>query len=166
MIVLALDIALRNTGWSIFENDLLLSWGLLSIPRSASGYVTADRGKDAAILASYLAPMLDGVDRVVAEFPTGGRSAVAVMSMFISIGVVIGLTKKVGVPLIAILPREAKRRVLGNSCATKGEVMEWARREYPGELFFAAKNKFEHIADSLLIHHASRVDLRSGGFVL
>ena len=157
MLTLALDCSLRNTGYAVFVEDILEEWGLITTKKIPGIGETESRIRNVSYIVSELSGMANLSTRVVMEFPTGTQSATAAISMYLAIGSVIGLAKGKNIDSYAIFPRTAKAAILWNSNATKEDVMAWAIRTHPDRGFPRAKTKFEHIADAILIFHASRV---------
>lgn len=156
MTTLALDVAMRHTGYSVFDGDGLIDFGYIPTVSPPDCDVTAGRAYSVANLVHAISNVINthGVDHIVMELPTGTQSAGAI-SMMLAVYGVLGLAAGRDIPVHAIYPREVKKRVLFNSSADKKEVMAWARNGYPHANFPKAEYKFEHIADSILVYFAS-----------
>lgn len=99
-----------------------------------------------------------GADFAVAEIPHGSKSARAMASYGICLGVLAGCP----IPLVQVDFFEVKRAATGHADATKEEMVGWAKEEHPetpwimrrlkGQLVDHACN--EHVADAVAALHA------------
>lgn len=104
-----------------------------------------------------------GVDIIVAEIPIGSKSASAMISYGLCIGVLGSLAQN-NIPLVRVTP-QAVKRIIGNAEASKHDVMQWVLENHPEIVppTRTMKNgktqvittKFEHIADAVVAIHAA-----------
>lgn len=122
--------------------------------------------------------LIGNSDIIVAEIPIGSKSASAMVSYGICVGVLGAVSTDI--PLMRVTPMDVKK-VVGNGDITKQDVMEWVIDKHP-ELNpptrFVRNNevlltgKFEHMADSIVAIHAALAKnefytlLKSKGYTL
>lgn len=95
---------------------------------------------------------------VFAEVPSGGQSARAVYGF----GIAVGILSSCPVPIIQVMPTEAKLAAVGTKTASKDEMIEWATATYPDAPWLRTRGKVdgaytaanEHLADACAIIHA------------
>jgi Holliday junction resolvasome RuvABC endonuclease subunit len=155
--ILALDISFANTGWSVLKGGEVISYGTIRTEKSTKKTVRVsdDRAYRAAIMAEHLKKVIIdyGIKGVVAELPSGSQNAVAAALLSYANGVVVGLTTAFSIPCEWISEGDSKKSALGKRTATKDEMMDWARKEWPNTVFPTAKCHFEHVADSLAAYN-------------
>lgn len=98
----------------------------------------------------FLKRMLQDVDFVFCELPTGSQSARAMASY----GIAVGLSAWIEIPFFVVSPTELKLAACKNKQATKEDMVEWAMSQLPqGDWLWTktktALNKNEHMADAL-----------------
>ncbi len=69
----------------------------------------------------------DGCICIGSEVPSGGKSASAVHSF----GMVIGILASAPVPVMEVTPREVKMATVGRAGAAKEDMIEWAMSRFP-----------------------------------
>ena len=163
---LSLDVALRHTGWALWEEECLSDFGCIGIVECGCCDVSTGYALNASELTVSVRDLLMDVSGVNMEFPTGSLSSKACTTMYLAIGVVIGVIDSRNIPITGVYPREAKKRVLHDSMADKDDVMNWARAKYPHAAFPKFKKDFEHIADAILIRHAVLIGGKKSEFKL
>lgn len=109
---------------------------------------------------------LSDVDIIVAEIPIGSKSASAMISYGICVGVLGSLTAN-GIALVRVTP-QAVKKVVGYADATKEEVIAYVCSNHP-ELKVTTrlvkgkevivKSAIEHIADSIAALHAATINI-------
>lgn len=122
MIILAVDTALRTTGYGILqvENKQMkpLDCGVISNKRSLSH-------------SACLARLASGVEQLLGTFNPGigvieggfyGRNPKTAMVLGMARGVVVGLMGKADIPIYEYAPRRAKQAVVGYGNASKEQV--------------------------------------------
>lgn len=92
---------------------------------------------------------------VIAEMPHGAKSASAMKSY----GICLGILSSSKVPLIQVSAEETKIAACNDRLATKAEVIEWATKKYPEAAWIKTStgrvvNKNEHLADAIAAIHA------------
>lgn len=164
MIVLCLDPSFRHFGYSVFDyrpQNLITirSFGVIEVPKVASkvGGLTAREVADMEVISEHLCSLCElwKPDLVLAELPAGTQSARAARLLGAVTGLVVGLCHAKVVPVIWHGARTVKKWVIGDSCATKDQIMGWARWRFKGVDFPQEKGKFEHIADSIALFYAN-----------
>jgi len=155
--LLALDVAFANMGWSVLEGGKIAAFGTIRTEKDKRK--TTRVSDDRAARAAYLACELDiviktsNVKGIIAELPSGSQNAVAASLMAYASGVVVGVAAANNLPCEWISEGDSKKAAIGKRSATKEEMMEWARAAYPGVEFPKAKCHFEHVADSLAAYN-------------
>jgi Holliday junction resolvasome RuvABC endonuclease subunit len=150
--LLALDLGLSFTGWSLFLDDNLVNCGCIHNPEQ-----TNVKTKQLATFykSQYLYSKLSdlitttAVKSIICEMPTGGsKSAIALSSMSMSNAVLASLVMQYQLTLYKVTPRRIKTITCNNSKATKDDMMNQIKYLYPS-LPKIPKKYFEHIADSI-----------------
>lgn len=98
----------------------------------------------------------EGADAIFVEVPVGSKSARAMASYGICVGI-LGALRATGIPFFEVTPNEVKLTTVGKKTATKQEMIEWAMNAHPeanwptynrlGELQ-VSEAKAEHMADA------------------
>ncbi len=161
--ILGMDPSFRNWGWALAEFEYpdvtILDIGTLETQRNKKAPKRSlDDLESSRFLYSGLHSLLDGVDLVIAEMPSGSQSALAAKAY----GVTVGLMSSIGIPLITVSPLEIKQLSTGTANATKEEMIEWAFSKYPNLSWKTKKRngkeslvkKNEHMADAIAAIHA------------
>jgi Holliday junction resolvasome RuvABC endonuclease subunit len=165
--ILALDVGFANTGWAVFSPDgEILDYGVIVTQKSKGK--TIKRSDDYAIRSGSLAIQLaDIIDKyqiygVVGELPTGGaQSAMAMAQMNMATAIVASVCALKNVPTEWCTPTEVKLAMTGIRSATKEQMMDSVRIEYPDVDFKIPKTYFEHVADAIGAYKA----LRNGNLI-
>jgi hypothetical protein len=165
--VAGVDAALRNMGIvrgsiKIGGSDIHQIDAMdLIVTEKATGK-TVRQGSDDLRRASELHRAFQSIVKecrvVFAEVPSGGQSARAVYGF----GIAVGILASCPVPIIQVMPSEAKMAAVGTKTASKEEMIEWATEKYPNAPWLRARNKpdgafttaNEHLADACAIIHA------------
>lgn len=110
----------------------------------------------AKILIKAMQEACRGAGLAFAELPVGSKSARAMASYGMSLGVIAACP----LPLIQVLPVDSKLHVIGRKDASKQEIIDWARAKFPevqdqwltykkrGEVHYSEAHN-EHIADAI-----------------
>jgi len=159
---LSLDLGIRNTGWSIFRDGMLLDFGVWRTKpvKAVIGQISEQAAFDAFVIACGFRAVFDDypeITQVIAELPGGSKSAKAAASMKMATGVAIGACGVKGFYIKWISPRNVKLYALGNPEATKRDIMGWVRDRYGAwapKAFPKAAGEMEHIADSIAAYNA------------
>jgi len=169
-VILCIDPAFRNTGWSLFQGEELLSAGLVQTfnKKVKPGHVCEDRVNDTIKIALEVNKIFQdarfttnnrgGIEQVWGEYPGGSQQAVVASMAGLIVGMWIQKTVDEGIePIIWVTPRQVKLHGTGILNATKHQVMAFVRSTYPNYHCFPDKSgEFEHIADSIAVFHAVR----------
>jgi len=151
--ILALDIAFKNTGWALLEKAKLIKYGTIRTEKSTrkTTSVSNDKADRAAHIASELMVLIqeNKVQGIVAELPSGSQNASAANLLGWASGVVVAVATCGSIPCEWISQGDSKKASLGVRAATKEATMEWATQEYSYITFPSAKCHFEHVADAL-----------------
>lgn len=163
--VVGFDPSLNN--WGIAIGTLNLSTMNMKVthldvinPVFESGKTTRKNSVDverASQLYKAAIPACEGASAVFVEVPVGSKSARAMASYGICIGV-LGSIRGTGVPFFEVTPHEVKLETAGKKTATKQEMISWAMARHPeapwpmqkknGEMI-AIAGKAEHMADAV-----------------
>lgn len=158
--ILTLDIAFKNLGWSVVEKGAIVAFGTIKTEKSKKKVVRVsdDKAGRAASLAQELHEIIvkHGVNGIVGELPSGSQNATASNLLGWASGAVVGVATAHGIPCEWISEGDSKKAALGKRSAVKEEVMDWARSAFPDTTFPAAKCNFEHVADSLAAYNGLR----------
>lgn len=160
--LLALDIAFANLGWSILDKGMIVSYGTIRTEKTKKKNTMVS--DDKATRAAHLSLALHGlilehkIQGIVGELPGGSQNAAAANLLGWASGIVVAVAACHNLPCEWISEGDSKRAALGVRSATKEATMAWATAAFPGITFPEAKCHFEHVADSLAAYHG----LRSG----
>lgn len=161
--LLALDIAFNNLGWSVIKDGKPIDFGTIRTEKSKkkSVRVSDDQATRAALAAQELVDIIAKyqIEGIVAELPSGSQNAKAAKLMGYASGLVIGVAAVANLPCEWISEGDAKKAAIGRRTGTKEEMMDWARKTFPGIDFPTAKTHFEHVADSLAAYHGLRTGI-------
>lgn len=150
--ILALDVALKNLGWCVFDGDQIIAAGTVQTKNAKKGVAKYIALEDAAReLSSALLSLISQYHptEIVAEMPLeGSKSMNAVQAMRLAAGVVFGVCAGVGIPLHSMRPRDGKMALLGRPNGEKQEMMDAALEEWPDAPWPRAKCRLEHAADA------------------
>lgn len=167
--VTGIDISLNNLGVSqtiVDEYGKVTIEKLMLIQPSKADAQTkkqvrrnSDDLRRARWLRENLLKAIEGCDIVAIEMPVGSRSARAMASYGISVGVIASIDK----PMIEVTPNEVKLAGAGTKTATKREMIQWAVSKHPEGNWKTRKNKQkqeltndnEHLADATATIYAA-----------
>jgi len=165
MSILALDIAFASTGFSVLEGGKIIDFGTIKTEKTKvkSTRVSDDKASRAAMLAERLKAIIikHEIKGVVAELPSGSQNANASNLLGWANGVVVGVATSFSIPCEWISEGDSKKATLGKRSASKSEMIDWARAEWPNIPFPKAACHMEHIADALSAYNG----LKSGVLV-
>jgi len=159
---LSLDLGIRNTGWSLFRDEMLLDFGVWKTKpvKAIAGQISEQAAFDAFVIACGMKMAFydyPEINRVIAELPGGSKSAKAAALMKMATGLAIGMCTAHDIMIDWISPRSVKQYAMGDPQATKKKIMAWARKKLeawaPKPLPITA-GEFEHIADSIAVYYA------------
>jgi len=160
--ILALDLAMKNTGWAILEKGKLIKFGTIKTEKTKvkNTLVSDDRATRATHLAQELVRLIQGnnIQAIVGELPSGSQNATASNLLGWAGGVAVAVATCHGLPCEWISQGDSKKASLGVRSATKEAMMEWATAAFPEVTFPTTKCNFEHVADALSSYNG----LRSG----
>lgn len=160
--ILALDIAFKNLGWSVLHQGKIIDFGTIRTEKSKkkNTLVSDDKATRGTSMAEELNAIIHKHKPagIVGELPSGSQNASAANLLGWAAGIVIGVATCHKLPCEWISQGDSKKAALGVRSATKEATMEWATQEFPDTEFPSAKCNFEHVADSLAAYHG----LKSG----
>jgi Holliday junction resolvasome RuvABC endonuclease subunit len=164
--LLALDVGFRNMGWVLIDKGKIKSCGVITTKKSKNKQtrVADDRAWTSAELAKDLYDLIisNSVKAVVAEAPSGGaKNARAMAMMNMALAIVASVCCILAIPVEWSTPQEGKKAMCGKNNASKEQMMNEAREQFPSRLYPIANVKFEHIADAIGSYKA----LRNGNLV-
>lgn len=168
--VASFDPSLRN--WGIAKGTLCLQTMKLTIssvdvinPVLPTGKQVRQNSKDvesAYQLAEGAIAAAKGAQAIFVEVPVGSKSARAMASYGICVGV-LGALRAQGIPFFEVTPTEVKLAATGNKTATKKQMIDWATTQHPeanwpfylrnGEQLIS-EAKAEHTADAIAAIYA------------
>lgn len=155
--LLTLDIAFKNTGWSVIHGGQIVEYGTIrTVKTKVKGtLVSDDRATRAAHLAAELNKIIlkHDVKAIVGEMPSGSQNATASNLLGWASGVVVAIGVVHGIPCEWISQGDSKQAAFGKRTATKDESMKWARDTFPFAQFPREQCNFEHVSDSLLAYN-------------
>lgn len=150
--IVGFDPSLNN--WGIAIGTLNLSTMNLKIyhldvtsPAFETGKTTRKNSTDverAAQLYKAAIPACEGASAVFVEVPVGSKSARAMASYGICIGV-LGSIRGTGVPFFEVTPNEVKLETTGKKTATKQDMIDWAMTRHPEAPWPMRKQKGESV---------------------
>lgn len=169
--VVGLDPSLRN--WGIAKavlspgtsNTIQLQSVDVIQPTLPTGKQVRQNSQDieaAKQLTSGVLQAVEGAKAVFVEVPVGSKSARAMASYGICVGV-LGALRASGIPFFEVTPTEVKLAGPGNKNASKQEMIQWALEKYPDVEWPTYKRngsssvsgtKAEHMADAVAAIHA------------
>ena len=157
MRILAIDPALRNTGYVLAEylpsTDEIVYITTGVIHTKTSTHTGQNLVQDANYILTQLAALLPQCDVVVSEVSTFSQNAdnATTNGIVISILGYVSTQKK----LFLITQSDAKLYASDKELCSKQEVMEWAKAILPCHLIPRTKKVFNHVADAVAVLHAS-----------
>jgi Holliday junction resolvasome RuvABC endonuclease subunit len=151
--ILALDIGLANTGWSVFDGEKLVEVGVIKTVKDKKRKVADDIAHRCMYMAKELRKLIYNYDVgwVIAELPnSGAKSAQALKSMVACSAVTATVIVMTNVRFMWATPIDVKKAVTGHKSAEKNEIMKIVTAHYKDfGKFPKYKNKLEHICDSI-----------------
>lgn len=150
--ILALDVALKNLGWCVFDDEDIIAAGTVQTKKAKKGvakYVALEAA--ARELSDALLSLISKYNpsEIVAEMPLeGSKSMNAVQAMRLAAGVVFGVCAGADIPLHSMRPRDGKMALLGRPNGEKQEMMDAAKAQWPDAPWPKAKCRLEHAADA------------------
>lgn len=157
--LISLDIALKNTGWSVFDSGALLKCGVIITEKSSDPKVKVadDNMRRVMQLGKDLKTIVNefNIKAIIGELPHGGgKSARAVTQMALASGSIGGLVAWSEIPSKFCDPSSGKIKLVGSRSASKDEMIEAVRTIYSSFGGFPKqKGLMEHIADSIAVYH-------------
>lgn len=184
--ILALDMAFRNTGVLVIDKGKVVGHGLIKTEKSKNKQlrVSDDRFDCATQIGDGLREYIKKYKArgVIAEVPSGTKSASVGVGFGIAIGVLATVCAEFKLPFENVTQEQVKKAVCGKKSASKLEIMgtvakahgaEYAEKQIPikngknngktavrrsytfyGETYSA--EQFEHIADAWGVYEASK----------
>jgi Holliday junction resolvasome RuvABC endonuclease subunit len=160
--ILVMDIAFKNLGWSVLHNGEIIEFGTIRTERTKKKNTLVS--DDKASRAAYIASMLNQIIKkhepkgIIGELPSGSKNAAASNLLGWAAGIVVGVAECHGLPCEWISEGDSKKAALGVRSAKKEASMAWATEAFPSTEFPDSKRHFEHVADALMAYNG----LRSG----
>lgn len=155
--LLALDVAFRNTGWSVLDRGKLIAWGtIVTKPEKNKKVRVSDAyASECAHFSSQLINLIKTYKPkgIIGELPNGSQSAKSAKLLGGAVATVTAIATGFNLPLEWISEGDSKNFTFGRRTGTKEEAMDWARAQYPEADFGTVKSKFEHVADALLAYN-------------
>ena len=151
--LLSLDIAYKNMGWAVFNNQTLIAVGCIKTEKTTDKKVrvSADNAERIKYITGELLDVCKqwGVKGIIGEMPSGAKGHRAAVSMAFASAIVVAVATFLDLPTEFATQQQVKKAVYGNMTATKDEMMESIRFIFRDFNYFPkVKNQFEHIADA------------------
>lgn len=183
--LLSLDVAFENIGYSIFNERKLIKVGLISAPKFKGKFRKTDERIDrCSKMSGDLMRLIfsEGIQGIIAEIPSGSQNATAANLLGWASALVVSTSRVLDIPMEHVTQRDVKLAVMGTEKATKDQIMDrmalhykWEKKSkiikitkgkrkgkdtkqvnyFPFGLKYP-KGKFEHIADSIGVYWASQ----------
>ena len=168
--IIGFDPSLRNWGYCIatydaFSRTLEFTDGgvIQSKPDKEFARKNLEDLQSVTQLYSKLRPLLKKhqPDYLVAELPVGSQSSRAMVSYAACISLCAVMAYGDGqktIPLLSVSPYNVKKQVSGTIEATKEEVINWVKENYPQAYEWVdhyPKSKQEHICDAIVAVHCA-----------
>ena len=168
--IIGFDPSLRNWGYCIVTYDAYTR--TLEFTNGGVIHSKPDKGfkrknledlQSATQLYSELSKLLRQYqpDYLVAELPVGSQSSRAMVSYAVCISLCAVLSHGDGkntTPLLSVTPYDIKKKVSGITEASKEEVINWVKENYPQAYEWVGKypkSKQEHICDAIVAVHCA-----------
>lgn len=122
---ISLDLSTTDTGYAIFENDKLITYGSIS-------FKIKDTYKRIILTVEAVQEMLSGmeIDHVVFEDSFSGTNKRVVVILNRLAGGIIWVADRLGVSFSTYPPKSVKKFITGNGNANKGMVIEAINQMY------------------------------------
>jgi len=176
--LIALDIAFKNIGWSIWHDKHPVKAGVIQTEKTKNKQtrVCDDNSYRCSFAARTLQEIIrdERVTAIIGESPMGSQSAAAAKSAGLAIGLIATTACLLNLPIEYCTPDSVKKAVCGRKDASKDDIMDRIIEVYGGKKFVKtiavtkgkragkeservdyaflgglwAKGTFEHIADS------------------
>jgi Holliday junction resolvasome RuvABC endonuclease subunit len=127
--LLCLDVAFNNIGYSIFHEKHLLEVGLITAPKAIKSWntrITDERADRCASMTGQLISLIKekGVQGITAELPSGSQNAAAVNQLGWASGMVVSTARVFDIPMEHVTQRDVKLAVAGTEKASKDDIMD------------------------------------------
>jgi len=134
MRVLLCDPSLREFGWGVVEDAVILESGCIKTETSKDKKTLKqdDTTRRVGLIARELLEIIDKyqITECRYEIPVGSKSASAVKALALIQGLMIGLLTSKNVEFSIISPRKVKLLLTGNNDAEKEDVLEVVKNHY------------------------------------
>jgi len=184
--LLSLDIAFTNIGWSVIHGGKIVDMGVIHSEKSGKKNVRVsdERADMCATMVGCLMDLIfkHKVSGVIGELPSGSQNATAANLLGWAGSMVVTTCRVLNLPAEWVNQNDVKIAVMGKRNATKHEIMDRVAKEYGWErtekiiristgkragktssrvMYHTPSGKFpggkfEHIADSIGVYWASR----------
>lgn len=164
---LTLDLALTHAGMALLEFPLSAEVSLEEVKVLKTLLVKTERQKTKQVFQNSddlrrlkevytsVKALMNGVDIVFAEIPSGAQNARAALTF----GAVLGILSTIEKPLIQVQKTDRGMVVANKKSVSKREVIDWAVEHWPDADWLTAKRKGEicfindneHVADSIAV---------------
>jgi len=184
--ILSLDIAFNNIGWSIFHDKQVVDLGVISAPKSGRKIVSVadERADRCAAMTGMLMDLIFQykVPAIIGELSAASQNAAAANMLGWANGLVVATCRILELPAEWVTQHQVKIATVGRKNATKDEIMDrvagyygWERTEKAVNITKGKrtgkttmkvtyhvlgrkypKGTFEDIADSIGVYWASK----------
>jgi len=159
-IILTNDPSFTAWGWAILDGrgNIIKSGCIKTAPETKKRRirVSDDRTRRTEDITKYLLTLIRSynVTYLLSEAPHGSQNASAAVMIGIVIGVLVGISETLNIPIEWYSEQDSKKCLLGKKSATKDDVIEAIDRLYEIDW---TKTKYidEAVADAMAVHHVA-----------
>ena len=134
--LISLDIAFKNIGWTLWENKLPVMAGVIQTEKTKNkqALVCDDNAYRCSVAARMLQEIIQkhSVKAIIGESPMGSQSAAAAKSSGLAIGIVATTACLLDLPIEFCTPDSVKKAVTGRKDASKDDIMDRIIEIYGG----------------------------------
>ncbi|MFH0996412.1 MAG: crossover junction endodeoxyribonuclease RuvC [Pseudomonadota bacterium] len=134
--LIALDIAFKNIGWTLWENKHPIMAGVIQTEKTQNKQtrVCDDNAYRCSVAARTLHEIIrrHSVKAIIGESPMGSQSAAAAKSAGLAIGLVATTACLLDLPIEFCTPDAVKKAVTGRKDASKDDIMDRVIELYGG----------------------------------
>jgi len=152
--ILTLDIAFRNAGWAIIDNDTIIDTGVIRTKKVKNKLSVSENNINTINYIVYeLDKILDKypeISYINGELSHGGsQSAISANQLGMAFAIIVTYVNLKKIPSKWCSPNAVKKVVCGKLKAEKEEIIEAITKLYPDYKFPKAKCLSEHICDAI-----------------
>ena len=132
MSTLCLDPSLSACGWAIVENNDILAGGCIVTKKIVGEKISDSDTQRLSFIALSLKEIIAkySPEKIIFEHPIGSKSSRANQSLSYVKGLVVSACVFSSIKFVTVRAKEVKKKVVGDSNATKDEVLEIMREKF------------------------------------